>query len=100
MDSPDRQRSLSRVLGDWHVAPTRNPRFRAAVRSRLGAARQAAPWTGYVRLHAPAVAGALVVALVAGAWFGRIEARARVAADRDQIARAYVQSLDARTMRP
>ena len=100
MKSPEEDGSLTRALADWRVAPRRDPQFRTAVWARIEAARSAPSWNGYARRHAPALAGALAVALVLGAWVGREQARARVAADRDVIARAYVQALDARTMRP
>jgi hypothetical protein len=92
--------SLSRTLADWRVTPRRDPQFRTAVWARIEAARRALTWTGYLRRHAPAMAAALAVAVVLGAWIGREQARARVEADRNEIASAYVQALDARTMRP
>ncbi len=100
MESPQKDDSLSRILGDWRVAPPRNPSFRAGVWSRLEAARAALPWPAYLRLHAAALTSALALALVLGAWVGREQAQARVATDRDTIARQYVQALDARAMVP
>ncbi len=81
------------------MAPRRNPRFRTAVWTRIGSAARPASWPGFVRAHAAVLAGALALALVAGALVGREEAQARVAAERAAIADAYVQSLDARTLR-
>lgn len=92
--------SLSRTLADWRVTPPRDPQFRTTVWARIEAARRAPSWAGYVRLHAPAMAAALTIAVVLGAWIGREQARTRVEADRNEIASAYVQALDARTMRP
>ena len=100
MNTPPEDNSFSRLLGAWRVSPRRDPQFRPGVWARIAAARAALPWPAYLRLHAAALAGALAVALVAGAWIGREQARARVAADRDTIARAYVQALDARAMSP
>jgi hypothetical protein len=99
MNPNENEQPLSRVLGDWRVEPRRNPRFRAAVWARIGAEARPATWPGYFRAHAVVLTGALALALAAGAWVGREEARARVAADRATIASAYVQSLDARAMR-
>jgi hypothetical protein len=96
--NPQDEGSLARLLQAWHVAPPKDPQFRPGVWARIEAARAALPWPAYVRLHAAALAGVLAVALVAGAWIGRAEARSRVAADRDTIAREYVQALDARAM--
>lgn len=90
---------LPRTLADWRVTPSRDPQFRAAVWSRLEADRRAPSWAGYVRMHATAVAGALAVAIAAGGWIGRDQARARVDAERATMVSNYVQSLDARTMR-
>jgi len=98
MNPPPDPDSLSRLLAVWRVAPRKDPQFRPAVFARLSAARPALPWRAYARLHAAALGGALAVALIAGAWVGRNQARTRVAADRDAIAREYVQALDARAM--
>lgn len=98
MESPKRNEELARTLAAWRLAPRRNPEFRAAVRARIDALPAATSWRGYARVHAAALAGALAVALVAGALAGREQARSRVAADRAEIAQAYVQALDARAM--
>ena len=98
MNSPESNDFLSRALADWRVAPRRNPQFRAAVWARIGAARAAVSWPGYARAHAAVLAGALVLAIVAGGWVGTERAQARVAAERAEIVTAYVQSLDARAM--
>jgi hypothetical protein len=44
------------------------------------------------------VAAACVLALVAGGWLGHAQARARAAADRDELAESYVRALDARSL--
>jgi hypothetical protein len=100
MTPPDTSdsRSLSRILADWRVTPPRDPHFRTAVWSRLEAARRPSSWPAFARAHRPVLTGALAAALVIGAWAGREQARARVDHERDGIARAYVQSLDARVM--
>ena len=98
MKTPHSSDSLSRVLKDWHVEPARTPQFRAEVWARLEAANKTEPWTGYLRGHTAAVAGALALAVVLGAVGGRSSARARAAADSARLASAYVQSLNARSM--
>jgi len=92
----DTSDTLDRVLNDWRVAPARNPQFRAEVWARIGAGAQ--PWSVYARRHGAMVAGALALAVVVGAVTGRERARAQTAADRAQLASAYVQGLDARSM--
>ena len=98
MDAPQTSESLSRTIAAWRVAPPRNRDFRAAVWSRIEAGARALPWRVYARQHATALAGALAVAIVAGAYLGRGSAQARVAAERARLAAAYVQGLDARAM--
>jgi hypothetical protein len=101
MDSSKPEDSLSRTLPDWRVTPARNPQFRAQVWQRIEAAGQGSPlpWGAYARTHARSVAGALAVAVVLGALGGREQARARVASESTRMASAYVQALDARSMR-
>lgn len=99
MKSEESDEMLSRALADWHVVPRRDAAFRTAVWARIEGAQAAPSWTGYARAHGALLAGAMAVALVLGGWAGREQAQARVAADRAQIATAYVQSLDARAMR-
>lgn len=98
MNSPEKDEALSSALRDWRLDPPRDPQFRAAVWARIEASRRGLPWLGYARAHATMLVGALAVALAVGGWVGREQARARVAADRAQIASAYVQALDARAM--
>ncbi len=90
--------SLSRTLASWRVAAPRHPRFRTAVWERIGAGSRALPWAAYARRHVAMVGGALVLALVAGAFTGQDRARSRVAAESARMAAAYVQGLDARSM--
>jgi len=99
MNSPLQPDSISRALADWRVAPRRNPQFRAEVWARIAAARRAPSWSGYLRAHGALVAGALVVAVVLGAWRGREEARERDAMARAALVADYVHGLDARWMR-
>jgi hypothetical protein len=96
--SPSRD-PLEQLLPEWRVEPRRNPRFRAQVWQRIGAASDAVPWPVYLRSHATAVAGALALAVAVGAIGGWSQARARVEADSSHIASSYVQTLDARNMR-
>jgi hypothetical protein len=96
MDSSHPPDSLASTLAAWRVTPPRDPRFRAAVHARLGQA--SLPWTVYARRHVAVVGGALALALVVGALIGRESARSRVAAESAQLAAAYVQGLDARSM--
>lgn len=98
MISPGRSDSLPGALKDWRVSPQRDPQFRSSVWQRIEAGRREASWRGYARAHAGFVAGALAVALMAGGWAGREQARARAEADRATIATAYVRALDARAM--
>jgi len=99
MNTPDSSDPLSRTLSDWELMPRRTPEFRAAVFGRVETLRGAASWSGYVRSHAALVAGALAVAVIAGALGGRERARARVASDSARLANSYVEAMDARTMR-
>ncbi len=98
MNAPQSNDSLSRVLKDWRVAPTRAPQFRADVWARIGAEPAALPWSTYARRHLGAVAGALALAVTVGALGGHERAQARAAAESAQLAAAYVQGLDARAM--
>jgi hypothetical protein len=98
MDSSEPPDSLSRTLRAWRVDPPRQPQFRAEVWQRLRGRPAAGSWFVYARQHATAVTGALTLALLAGAFLGREQARAHAAAERDQLATAYVQALDARAM--
>ncbi|HVS51627.1 MAG TPA: hypothetical protein VHD62_04670 [Opitutaceae bacterium] len=100
MSSPPND-PLSRVLADWRVTPRRNPEFRRRVRARLAGARggPSNSWASYARSHAAAVSGLLALAIALGALGGRERARARLENESGELARAYVQSLDARAMR-
>lgn len=97
MNTP--QDPLGSDLANWRVQPRRDPAFRQSVWARLEAARRSPTWPAYARAHATVVATVLVLALGLGAMAGREQARARVAADSRALADAYVQSLDARSMR-
>lgn len=95
MNSPD---PLSRLLADWRLRPPRDPNFRASVWARITRSQSAPAFGVYVRAHASLVAGALAIAVVLGGLVGRTQARERVSHDRAELARAYVQALDARAM--
>lgn len=99
MTSDESDPDLSRTLADWRLTPPRAPSFRTDVWARIAAARRSPAWPTFARAHLAGLAGALAVAVAVGAWAGRVEARSRVAASRDAIARSYVTSLDARAMR-
>lgn len=90
--------AFSRLLQAWRVSPPHNPDFRAAVWRRLEVSRQPLSWPRYVRAHGAMVGAALAVAIVVGAVTGREQARARVAAERAELAASYVKALDARSM--
>ena len=94
--SPD---DLSRELACWRLNPPADPGFRTAVRARLDAATGQGGWLAYVRQHAGAVAASLVLAVAAGALGGWGSARARAGADREHLARAYVEQFDPRMAR-
>lgn len=103
MAPSDPQDSLSRTLQAWRGPAQPNPNFRAEVWQRIenapGGHSARLPWRAYARRHVRAVAGALAVAIAVGALIGREQARARVASDSNRMAVAYVQALDARSMR-
>lgn len=99
MNSPEPDKSLSRVLAGWRVQPARDSQFRPAVRARIGAERADPDESGLFRLQPAWVAGALALAVMIGAWGGREEARRRTESDRTAMAAAYVRGLDARQMR-
>ena len=99
MNSPPRPDPLSRALADWRLTPPRNPQFRTAVWARLDAARSAPTWTVYLRAHGALVAGALMAAMVLGAWSGHARAHERDTAARAALVADYVHGLDARWMR-
>ncbi len=89
---------LARVLAAWRVAPAADGAFRAGVWAKIERARRDGAWAGFVRARAVPCAVLLLVALGAGAWTGREQARGRVAAERAEILRSYVSGLDARAM--
>ncbi|MSU67026.1 MAG: hypothetical protein CK548_04015 [Opitutia bacterium] len=97
-DPTDSSDSLSRVLKDWRVVPSRTPQFRTEVWARIGGAGKTESWAGYLRGRSTAVAGGLALALVLGAVGGRIQARSLAATERARLASAYVQALDARSI--
>jgi len=100
MSSPHQsEEPLARTLADWRLAPKPNPQFRAEVWARIEAARRAPPWPSYARAHATVMAGALMLAVVLGAWTGRAQARERAATARAALVADYVHGLDARWMR-
>ena len=98
MPSSDPNSSRSADLSAWQVRPARDPQFRAQVWQRIAARRRENSWPAYLRTHALAASGLLMVALVLGAWGGHAEARQQAAAQREQMIQAYVRSLDARAM--
>lgn len=99
MNSNEPDDALSRTLSTWRVTPAAAPRFRSEVWARIERTADSSSWAGYLRHRLPAIGGAFALALVLGAFSGTATARARVQADSAQLANAYVQSLDARTMR-
>ena len=99
MKAPPSNDPLPRVLKDWRMAPPRTPQFRAEVWARIASAGKRESWAGYLRGHTAAVAGALALAVVAGAVGGRMQARSLAAEESERLASAYVQGLDARAMK-
>lgn len=99
MNPPDSPDPLPAALQAWQLTPRRNPQFRADVWARIESSRRGLAWGQYVRAHARMVATALVLAVAVGAFAGREQARTRVAESSTELARVYVQGLDARAMR-
>ena len=56
------------------------------------------PWAAYAHRHSPALLSAIALAMIAGGFLGREQARTRAAAESARLAAAYVQGLDARAM--
>lgn len=98
MDPSPTSDPLSRLLASWLVAPRRSEGFRLGVRSRLQGKAVVGSWWGFVRRHASVVGVVLVVAVATGGIWGREQARARAASESAELARVYVQGLDARQM--
>ncbi len=98
MDSRQSSEPLARTLADWRVTPRRTPQFRALVQARLAGEPAGLAWSDYARRHRAGVVGALALALTCGAFGGQGIARTRAAAQKAQLATAYVQALDARAM--
>lgn len=98
MSSQEPQSFLPETMANWRVKPRADPNFRAIVWERISARSQVASFGHYVRAHGSLVASAFAIALLLGGWVGREQARTRVSHDRAEIASAYVQALDARTM--
>lgn len=98
MNSPEPSDTFARLLQAWRLQTPRNPDFRAAVWRRVEQARQPLSWPRYVRAHGATVGAAFAVAIAVGALTGREQARARVAAERNELATSYVKALDARSM--
>lgn len=99
MNPPQGPDSLSRTLSDWRVTPPRHPHFRSEVWARLRVGEAPPPWQVFARQHAGAVGGALALAVIAGGFLGHERARSQAAEESAQLATAYVQGLDARSMR-
>lgn len=86
---------LSRTLADWRVTPTRDPRFRTRVWSRIGAAARE-PWGDYVRSHLASWSAAALVAMAFAGWAGRTAAETRLKGEREAMVVAYLVDLDPR----
>jgi hypothetical protein len=99
MNPPETNDPLPAILAGWQVVPRRDPRFRGATWARIQAPRGDGSWWAYARGHRILTLCAAALALVAGGWVGREQARTRDAVDRAALAEHYVRSLDARTMR-
>jgi len=90
---------LDDSLAAWRLEPPRDPRFSGNVWDRINHGSAAPTWFAYVRSHAVPVAAAFALATALGIFSGRERARAGLAADTGTMANAYVQSLDARSLR-
>lgn len=88
---------FDRALADWQVRPPAAPDFRPLVWQRL---RRAAPatWGGYLRAHFAAWAMVATLTLAAAGWAGRTAAEARLEAERERRAIAYLVELDPRVL--
>jgi len=87
---------LSSTFGAWRVKPPPDPEFRAEVWRRIGEAREAAPWTAFVRARVAVLATAATLTIAVSGWAGHSLARIRAEADRDALAASYIAALDAR----
>lgn len=99
MSSPQSNDPLSATLREWRVNPPADPQFRPQVWARIGTAVRPSTWSRFARSHPALVASMLGLAVLAGAFSGRVEARQRAAADQFLIASQYVHALDARWQR-
>jgi len=97
MNQTPSQNPLTETLQRWRVRPQRDPQFRQGVWRSVEARWREARFSGFLRAHALATASFLLIAVVVGAWTGRIQAREQAMAERDAMITAYVQSLDAKT---
>jgi hypothetical protein len=88
----------AKCWGDWRLASSRDPQFRAKVWSRIETEAAARSWPEFVRRHAFWVAGTLALAAAVGALAGTGRARSKTEADRRALAAGYVHALDPRWM--
>lgn len=99
MKSPESDEDLRQELSAWRLNPPRDAAFRSEVWSRIAEADHGRSVRDFSRAHAAPLMASLVLALLLGGWIGREQARSRLASDRAEMARDYVQALDARFMR-
>lgn len=98
MNASDPDPTRTALLSAWQVKPDRNPAFRTEVWRRIERRRATASWPGYLRAHAPLAAGALLATVALAGWTGHVQAREQTRLQREAMAKAYVQALDARAM--
>ena len=88
---------LSRTLAAWRVEPPSDPNFRPAVWQRIRQ-RSRETLAGYLRAHLVGWAVVAGLAVVAAGWAGHAAARAKLAADRDQMVVTYLGAIDPRVV--
>src|SRR5688572_30405086 len=84
-----------RALAEWRVQPTADPEFRPAVWRRIHQ-RSRETWATYIRGHLAAWSVAALMIVAASGWWGASAGKARLAAERDAMAIAYLVELDPR----
>lgn len=93
-ESPE---ALRREFGQWRVSHPRDPGFRDEVWRRIRSG-SGEGWLAYFQANPASIGAAALLVVLLGALGGTGFARMQSQADRDAVASAYVQALDARWM--